>query len=95
MFFILHLPILILHSLSTFVYPLYASYKAITSPSRPGSSVSAYSWKIKHDPVAAAHSAAGGENVTEMAELETWLMYWSVIAVIQTVETFLEWSWSW
>jgi receptor expression-enhancing protein 1/2/3/4 len=100
-FFLLSLPLLILNSAATFIYPLYASYKAITSPSRPGSAVSSYSWRTKHDPIAAGSASGSGSgengasNVTEMAELETWLMYWSVIACIQTVETFLEWSWSW
>ncbi len=101
MVFILALPLLIASSLATFVYPLYASYKAITSPSRAGSSVSSYSWRTKHDPVSAGSGSSSGlpgspgVPQTELAELETWLMYWSVIACIQTAETFVEWSWSW
>ncbi|KDN37272.1 hypothetical protein K437DRAFT_259843 [Tilletiaria anomala UBC 951] len=97
MVFFLSLPILVLNSAATFVYPLYASYKAITSTTRPGSTVSVYSWGARHDTsvAAAGANASSSGGGTELAELETWLMYWSVIACIQTVEAFLEWSWSW
>jgi len=52
-------------STGAFLYPAYASYKAIAR--RPSNEL----------------------------ELERWLMYWSVVGVIVTVEYFAEWLVSW
>ncbi|KAK0524946.1 hypothetical protein OC842_005674 [Tilletia horrida] len=31
----------------------------------------------------------------EVAELESWLMYWSILAIIHLVESTVEWIWNW
>lgn len=90
---LLRLPVVAATSVAAYVYPLYASYKAITAPARPGSTAAAYSWRVPRAPAAPAPPAA--KTPTELAQLETWLMYWSVIALVQTAETFFGWSWSW
>lgn len=77
---ILTLPFDALHHLVTYLYPLYASYKAISSKR-------ASSW-----PAPTAH---GPEPRTEMAELEGWLMYWSVVGIVTVIESWFEWTWSW
>lgn len=99
---LLHLPLTATASAAGYVYPLYASYKAITAPTRPASTAGQYTWRIPRaassGPASARDDAApvsGAAARTEMAEIETWLMYWSVLAVVQTLETFFGWSWSW
>lgn len=79
---ILSLPFLLAHHIVTYLYPLYASYKAIapvqektTRPVRP--------------------PFGSGNERTEMADLETWLMYWSVVGTMTLIEAWAEWSWSW
>lgn len=62
---ILHLPTLLLNSTATLAYPLYSSYKAVTSPS------------------------------TSLAEMETWLVYWSVFACFSLLESTLGFLWTW
>ncbi|KAN0064371.1 hypothetical protein ACQY0O_002567 [Thecaphora frezii] len=101
-----HLPTLILNQTATLLFPLYASYKAVTSHSRRTSTVSSYSWSSVLRPVnGAPHSAtdpatgagaAGSESVqTELAEMEHWLIYWSVFACLALVESTVGWTWSW
>ena len=75
------LPFLVVHHIVTYLYPLYASYKAIVAsnaPSRTG--------MVK---------TISGEEKTELAELEGWLMYWSVVGTMSIIEGWGEWAWSW
>lgn len=77
---ILSLPFRLAHNVITFLYPLYASYKAI-SPQEGTRTV---------------NRPPGSSNQrTEMADLETWLMYWSVVGAMTFVEAWAEWTWSW
>ncbi|SPO30618.1 uncharacterized protein UTRI_05235 [Ustilago trichophora] len=62
---ILHLPTLALNATATLLYPLYSSYKAVTSPS------------------------------TTLAEMETWLVYWSVFACFSLFESLFGFLWTW
>ncbi|CBQ69068.1 conserved hypothetical protein [Sporisorium reilianum SRZ2] len=62
---ILHLPTLALNATATLVYPLYSSYKAVTSPTTP------------------------------LAEMEVWLVYWSVFACWTLFESLFGFLWSW
>lgn len=62
---VLHLPTLALTAVTTLVYPLYSSYKAVTDSS------------------------------TTLAEMETWLVYWSVYACWTLLESLLGFTWSW
>lgn len=71
------LPCIVLHHLVTYLYPLYASYKAISAKPKP------------------LQRTLNGHETTEMAELEGWLMYWSVVGAMTMTETWIEWSWSW
>ncbi|CAO1628869.1 unnamed protein product [Parajaminaea phylloscopi] len=76
------LPLNALHHTITYLYPLYASYKAIASRR-------SVPWTQS-----AAHTV-GTEARTEMAELEGWLMYWSVVGVVAIAEGWFEWTWNW
>lgn len=62
---LLHLPTLALTSVTTLVYPLYSSYKAVTDPA------------------------------TTLAEMEIWLVYWSIYACWTLLESMLGFLWSW
>ncbi|TKY88960.1 hypothetical protein EX895_002201 [Sporisorium graminicola] len=62
---LLHLPTLALNATATLVYPLYASYKAVTSSS------------------------------TSLADMEVWLIYWSVFACWTLLESVFGFLWSW
>lgn len=80
--FLLSLPFTLVHHTITYLYPLYASYKAISSHQSSTSG-------------AGLARSVTGEERTEMAELETWLMYWSVVGAMQILEGWGEWAWSW
>ncbi|KAE8232215.1 hypothetical protein CF326_g2760 [Tilletia indica] len=41
------------------------------------------------------NSAAALPTAGEVAELESWLMYWSILAIIHLVESSVEWIWNW
>ncbi|ETS60259.1 hypothetical protein PaG_05810 [Moesziomyces aphidis] len=62
---LLHLPTLALNATATLVYPLYSSYKAVTS------------------------------STTSLADMEVWLVYWSVFACWTLFESLFGWLWSW
>lgn len=62
---LLHLPTLALNSTFTLIYPLYSSYKAVTS------------------------------STTSLAEMEVWLVYWSVFACWTLFESLFGFLWSW
>lgn len=62
---LLHLPTLALNATATLLYPLYSSYKAVTSPA------------------------------TSLADMETWLVYWSVFACWTLLESLFGFLWSW
>ena len=62
---LLHLPTLALNATATLVYPLYSSYKAVTSAS------------------------------TSLADMEVWLVYWSVFACWTLFESLFGFLWSW
>ncbi|KAL9935324.1 hypothetical protein V8E36_005672 [Tilletia maclaganii] len=40
-------------------------------------------------------AAAVPPTAGEVAELESWLMYWSILAIIHLVESTVEWIWNW
>lgn len=89
MFFLLSLPFVLLHHVLTYLYPLYASYKAISSRKTSKSGLDA------NQPALPRRSFATGQETTELAELEGWCMYWSVLGVSQLAEAWGEWTWSW
>ncbi|KAJ1019740.1 hypothetical protein NDA13_005965 [Ustilago tritici] len=62
---LLHLPTLALNSTFTLVYPLYSSYKAVTT------------------------------STTSLAEMQVWLVYWSVFACWTLFESLFGFLWSW
>ncbi|PWY98034.1 hypothetical protein BCV70DRAFT_202207 [Testicularia cyperi] len=62
---LLHLPTLALNAVTTLVYPLYSSYKAVTDSS------------------------------TSLAQMEVWLVYWSVYACWTLFESLFGFLWSW
>ncbi|GAC94768.1 hypothetical protein PHSY_002341 [Pseudozyma hubeiensis SY62] len=62
---LLHLPTLALNAGATLVYPLYSSYKAVTS------------------------------STTSLADMEVWLVYWSVFACWTLLESLFGFLWSW
>lgn len=62
---LLHLPTLALNATATLVYPLYSSYKAVTS------------------------------STTSLADMEVWLVYWSVFACWTLLESLFGFLWSW
>ncbi|WFD29870.1 hypothetical protein MSPP1_000884 [Malassezia sp. CBS 17886] len=81
-----------------YVYPLYATYKVLTAASRAGSTPSHFRWYAS--PRSSAHRRADNQEDarvprTELAELEYWCMYWSIIAVMRLLEAWLEWAWNW
>lgn len=88
--FLFRLPLLILSQGATVVYPLYASYKAVTAPTRSHSTISNYNPYNSN-----YNNDLTQQQETEMAHVETWIMYWSVIGCLRVIETFAEWSWSW
>lgn len=73
--FLFRAPLTLVSHSATFVYPLYASYKAITPGARDGT--------VRRD------------AQTELLELQTWLMYWSVAGVMHVAEVYVEWIWNW
>ncbi|CAO1626745.1 unnamed protein product [Sympodiomycopsis kandeliae] len=81
-------PFLIIHHVVTYLYPLYASYKAIVANGEAGSSNKPYGQS-------GISKSFTGQEKTELAELEGWLMYWSVVGTIQIIEGWGEWAWSW
>ncbi|CAD6897366.1 unnamed protein product [Tilletia controversa] len=44
---------------------------------------------------AASQSGLPVTTAGEVAELESWLMYWSILAIIHLVESTVEWVWNW
>ncbi|PWN48548.1 hypothetical protein IE53DRAFT_389239 [Violaceomyces palustris] len=94
---IFHLPALVLNHSASLLYPLYASYKAITAQSRKSSTVSDYSWNLndRQDARDQDPSSKSDSTTTELAEMETWLIYWSIFACINLAESYFGWSWRW
>jgi len=72
-----------------YLYPLYASYKALSATSRRGSTPGAYQW----------HAGAGKEEAqaaaTELSELETWTMYWCVVSLFWLADAWIGWMFQW
>lgn len=97
----LHLPLATTTSATVCIYPLCSSYKVISTPSCPASTAGKCIWRIPRAPPLPhpdpdhASSVRGDATHTETAEIETWLIYWSVLSVMQMLETFLGWSWNW
>lgn len=89
--FLIRLPLLIVSQSVTVVYPLYSSYKAVTAPSRSHSTLSNYNPYNNNN----YNNDPNAQHETEMAQVETWIMYWSVIGCMRIVESLAEWSWSW
>lgn len=79
---IFSLPTTIAYHIITYLYPLYASYKAITGHTPANSS-------------SGVHRSITGQERTELADLESWLMYWSIVGTMTLVEGWAEWAWSW
>ncbi|PKI83120.1 hypothetical protein MVES_002733 [Malassezia vespertilionis] len=76
-----------------YMYPLYATFKVLTSPSRPGSTSKAFYWhKQSSDKSQAPES---DEHPTELSQLEQWSMYWCILASFRILEIFLGWAWQW
>lgn len=80
-----------------YLYPLYASFKALTTTSRRGSTPGAYRWHnsssrhyLSEEEAAETEAAA-----TELSELENWTMYWCVISVFWIFDRWLEWAFRW
>lgn len=71
-----------------YLYPLYATYKVLTAASRVSSSPATPRWGLHRDAIQAGAS-------TELADLEAWCMYWSVMAVLRLFETWAEWICNW
>ncbi|SPO41663.1 uncharacterized protein PSFLO_07145 [Pseudozyma flocculosa] len=92
-----HLPTLVLNHTATLLYPLYASYKAVTAQSRRTSSVSSYNWSVRGPdvPPPSIDTADDAGNGTELAEMEHWLIYWSVFACLALAEGTFGWTWRW
>lgn len=87
--FLLRVPLLLAQHAATLGYPLYASYKALApSPATPGTAAAAGRRR-------SANAAPPLQAHDELLELQTWSMYWSVVALLHLAETWLEWSWSW
>jgi hypothetical protein len=82
--FLLRVPLLLAQHAATLGYPLYASYKALAPPPPPGA-----------PPRRRRGRAAPLAAHDELLELQTWSMYWSVVALLHLAETWIEWSWSW
>ena len=80
-----------------YLYPLYASFKALTATSRRGSTPGAYRWHssssrhhLSEEEAAETEAAA-----TELSELENWTMYWCIISVFWIFDRWLEWAFRW
>ncbi|KAK0545700.1 hypothetical protein OC846_005348 [Tilletia horrida] len=43
----------------------------------------------------AGTAGVGMPTAGEVAELESWLMYWSILAIIHLIESTVEWVWNW
>ena len=84
-------------SVAMFGYPMYASCKVLSASSRAGTSVAEYRWMppSRGSRRRGSGAAQWGEPRTELAELETWVMYWSVVAAIVLLESWLGWAWMW
>lgn len=72
-----------------YLYPLYASYKALSATTRRGSTPSAYQW---HDGTDNEEAQAAA---TELSELETWTMYWCVVSLFWLVDAWVGWMFQW
>lgn len=65
----------------TYVYPFYATYKALMATS--------------HMAIPTAQNEKPVEKPTELSELETWTMYWCVISLFWAIDTWLGWTFRW
>lgn len=64
-----------------YVYPLYATYKVLASTS--------------HQTRPSGPDDGTGEQPTELSELETWTMYWCVMALFWLVDAWIGWTFRW
>ena len=64
-----------------YVYPLYATYKALVSTSNMV--------------LPAGQDDQQTEKPTELSELETWTMYWCVVSLFWAIDTWLGWAFRW
>lgn len=73
-----------------YLYPVYATYKALTAATRGGTTPVAYAWK---EGVGASTKAK--EPPTHLSELETWTMYWCVMGIMWLYNLWIEWLLRW
>ncbi|WFD25053.1 hypothetical protein MNAN1_000015 [Malassezia nana] len=64
-----------------YVYPLYATYKVLAS--------------VSHRARPSGQDDGTDEQPTELSELETWTMYWCVMALFWLVDAWLGWTFRW
>ncbi|WFD44763.1 hypothetical protein MPSI1_003434 [Malassezia psittaci] len=75
-----------------YVYPLYATYKALSASSRASSTVNQYNWYTAKPK---SNNADANDKPTELAELEALCMYWAVMGTVRIAEAWAEWTWRW